>query len=543
MHTFRRVYYILFILQTLAWTSCQKNMKPSILVIAVDRLSNDFTTCSDDNLNLKSGLNLLCKESVRFTHSHTTSTQPAAAIGSLLTGLYPMDHHLYRSYDRIRPHLETLPKIAKENNYVTSFFSGSPSLLKKTGLSDYFDLFDDSIASSATEYEVDFKQQALSFIQWKKINKNPFLSFIYNSELSKINTLESDQSTFEKIDEKLFNFFIELKKDGTWDASYIILVGLNGYNKFGRIGVNNLNNLHNENTNIATLIKAPRNKGDEGVYWKNDLKINLADIGKTLSCVLKKCTITKNKTDSNFLPVLNLAQLWSDKNNSENQKNYDRVSVVQSTAHDMSHSYSILYDNYNYIQNKDQSALQHLLPNVRIYNTLTDKSEITNLLNKDFILPSEISNTIRILDTVKNSQYISAKVSNFDLTQNPLYIYEIQKQIRAKKFDNKILKLKNDITSNNICAALTAQSKITKEDLKNCNDDLFLQYILYIRSTDLGLNSDKNKLLYSLMKIRYKDYLHRLSVNLSHNNIWGLSQPNQVLVHPLVFIDPTFFEN
>jgi hypothetical protein len=45
------------------------------------------------------------------------------------------------------------------------------------------------------------------------------------------------------------------------------------------------------------------------------------------------------------------------------------------------------------------------------------------------------------------------------------------------------------------------------------------------------------------MKQNYKYQISRLSVNLAYGNAWGLHQESAAILHPLVFIDPTFFEN
>lgn len=573
MHSLRRVYYIFFILQTLAWTSCQKNDKPSILVIAIDKFSSDMATCSDEAPSEKSGLNMLCKEAVRFTHSYTTSTHSAAAMASLLTAEYPFTHKLYRSFDRVSNKSETLAKMAKENNYVTSFFSGSPFILKKTGLSDYFDVFDDSIASSATDYEQDFKQQIRNFFQWHQSIRSPFLSIIYNSELNKISTSETDQSSFEKLDEKLYQFFLELKNSNIWDETYIIVVGLNGSNKFNRLDVNSLNNLHSENTNVATLIKIPRKKGDEGVNWKNDLRINLADVGYTLSCLLKACAPDKENIKTNFesFPILNLSSLWKAKNDTVSRKAFDRAILVQNTdttpTPTKSHTFSILQDNTNFIQNTDGGFSS--------YNTISDKTELINLTNHKENNLSEIQKYVDDLTqlglmTLTSDKYSSLDKANLaelakinldywvhsdtvdevmnksNYEQNPLIYFYIQKYLKQKNIklmNLKIQKIKTNLTQNNSCLDLTLKSKISKDDLKNCTDDLFLQYLLYAKAADLGLNTEKNKLLYSLMKQNYKNRIYRLSVNLANSNAWGLYQPTLNIIHPLVFIDPTFFEN
>src|ERR1700744_4519468 len=85
----------LFLLLTLLATSlvqlsCQSTSKPSILVIAVDDLTVTDILCNEETAkSYRSGFEILCQESVRFTHAFTPSTLSVPALASMLTGLYP----------------------------------------------------------------------------------------------------------------------------------------------------------------------------------------------------------------------------------------------------------------------------------------------------------------------------------------------------------------------------------------------------------------------------------------------------------------------
>ena len=114
-----------------AFTSCSKKEKPSFLIIAADQLSFGSFFCGEDKTSTYSGLNTLCQESIRFSNAYTTSTQTAAAMGSLLSGLYPFQHQLHRSFDRISAKVPLVQEILKKQNYRTSFWSGKPTVLKK----------------------------------------------------------------------------------------------------------------------------------------------------------------------------------------------------------------------------------------------------------------------------------------------------------------------------------------------------------------------------------------------------------------------------
>jgi hypothetical protein len=85
-----------------------------------------------------------------------------------------------------------ISKIAQKEKFRTSFFSGSPHILKKTGLSKYFDTFDDSAALTQRNYYKDFKLQTNDFFEWYNEDPQPFFSIIYNSELEFSNSAEGN---------------------------------------------------------------------------------------------------------------------------------------------------------------------------------------------------------------------------------------------------------------------------------------------------------------------------------------------------------------
>jgi hypothetical protein len=373
-------YYVLGFTIILASTSCQSEKKSSILILAFDRLPSDDVTCSDehatDNFGENSGFVMLCKESIRFTHSYTTSLQPAAAMGSLLTGTYPFDHKLHRSFDRISEQSQLITEIARDKKMRTSFFSGSPNILKKTGLSKFFEIFDDS--SSITEKNLikEFKSQTAQFFDWYADDPKPFFSVIYNSELQ--STDSNHSMVLEKIDENLATFFKKLKSEKIWESTTILLIGLNGMNKFERIGETEFQNLHSENTKVTTLIKLPRAQGDEGVYWKDDTIVQFADIGFALKKILSVNIQIPEQAGIAF-SVLDIPQLRLDSKKQIKQSDTNDISQNQRKIlieAPNTWSQNLSWIQFAVIQNQD---LYIDLKKPVVYNTLTDGLETTNI--------------------------------------------------------------------------------------------------------------------------------------------------------------------
>jgi arylsulfatase A-like enzyme len=359
--------FIASLVLILASTSCQSEKKNSILILAFDRLPSDILTCNDDRPIENSGFAILCKESVRFTHAYTTSLQPAAAMGSVLSGEYPYIHELHRSSDRVSDHIDLVTSLARDQNMRTSFFSGSPHILKKTGLSKFFDFFDDSSPLTQKNYFKDFKLQTGDFFEWYNEDPRPFFSVIYNSELEFLKS--EDTNSFEKLDEKISVFFEQMKTEKIWESTTIFLIGLNGNSRFERINESAFQNLHSENTQVVTLIKRPRSQGDEGIYWKNDTPVQLADIGKTLRRLLSAAKDVTTNTSSTF-PIYNLMAILNSKDKSILQPRPLLIEAPNTWAKNLNWiQFAILQNQDLYIDYKKPV----------IFNTLTDRMETTNL--------------------------------------------------------------------------------------------------------------------------------------------------------------------
>lgn len=544
----------------LNWTSCQSRQENSILVIAVEHLPVEFSICnSDDPANTKSGLDILCRESIRYTHSYTTSTQPAAAIGSLLTGQYPKDHQLRRSFDRVHSESVLISQVAQKKGYRTAFFSGSPSVLKKTGLSNYFDVFDDSIASQSNEFYVDLKTQTNQFDNWLSLERKPFFAMIYNAELGKINETMDDLSKEEKFNEDLFRLFSLLKQSNTWNNSYVILVGLNGNNKFNRDDESVYTNLHSENILVTTFVKPPRQKGDEGINWKNDMNISLADIGKTLKCFLRMCPTEHISELQPEHEVLNLLPQWLNQKTNLKSSDDSREILIESpsTWFNDVNKWAIIKNEYLFIQ-------KNLLNfEFEYFNTLTDRNETLPLKPsedqkkifenlKSHLLSSDKLdqlNNYHLLNRL-NYLYWSKKSNQNDLllsyteTNNPLTFFTIKSmnKIENKNNEKKIQQLRSNLDTlkfKNTCAELLTQKPLTHDHLKQCQDDLFIAYINYKRASDLDLNSEKSKLNYDRLRDYYKNQITRESLNLALSNIWGLYQ-NKNIINSVILYDTNF---
>lgn len=367
MAKIRRIFLLLF--SGLLSFSCQENRPPSFIIIAADQLSFESFYCSDERFTAAaSGLNILCTESIRFSNAHTTSIHSAAAMGSLLTGKYPYQHRLHRSFDRLDPEVPVLAEMFRKQGYRTAFWSAKPTLLRKTGLARGFDLFDDTGFLSLSTFSMSFNQQAEQFKNWVGESREPFLAVIYNSDLQLLNEGEAQISNLEKFDESLGRFFQKLKDLNLWEKNYIAVAGLQGKSDYSRINESYLSNLHSENTNISLFIKPPRQKGDEGVNWKIDSTLTLADFGLSL---IKTISPSFASEDEAFFPVRDYSGLWSqhEVDAIPNSPRYVLIESANTWKPQLELRFAIHYKNSLFIDGAQPEY----------YNRLTDGLETINL--------------------------------------------------------------------------------------------------------------------------------------------------------------------
>lgn len=484
-------------------SGCGSKPKPSFIIVALDHFSFNSLSCSEEKSILNSGLGILCKEAFRFTHAYTTSVQPAAAMGSLLTGSYPYTHGLHRSFDRISSKQKLLSEVADAQGYRTSFFSGSPAIMKKTGLSKGFDLFEDLSFLEKKNYVNSFKFQSELALGWIGDGMKPFVTVIYNSELESLTDVESDITTFEKLDETLGNFFSTLKEKNLWESNYVIVLGLQGSSDYSRPNETVLSNLHSENTNVGLFIKPPRQKGDDGLSWKIDTVINTADLGWSL---IK--TIDENylrPLDERFL-TLDFSFLWKKDSQSPSEMPDRKILIetVNPWPQDIEPRYAILFGNLVYIENQ----------NDELFNSLTDGLEMIDISSSATSTQNDFKNENRkilsALRALKNRNAWINFTTDLDDWVNSNRNYWSDPNSRPEILENE----QKRFESNKIRQPLTAL--LVQNILTNGKQETLKK---------MKLKIDPNRT--TADREAYFDEARRQSLNLALENLWGLWGKNK----------------
>ena len=178
--TFSQAFFLLlFILSVLE--GCKSNYSSeSFIVIAVDRLGSDSIDCSKEpkNPNLPSSFEVLCRDFSRWSHVYTPSTLTVPALTSMMTGEYPFSHGVRNNGSNyLSANFETVAERAFRKGWSTLFISGGAPVLRKTGLGQGFEVFDDSIKPNLEIIHRPLQQTVpIFFSHLKEIGKQPLMA-------------------------------------------------------------------------------------------------------------------------------------------------------------------------------------------------------------------------------------------------------------------------------------------------------------------------------------------------------------------------------
>lgn len=282
-------------------TSCADKKPPSAILILVDQFKVSDLRCSQeqvsDNIGDKRGFEILCEDFVRFTHAYTPSTLELPAIASILTGTYPFEHNLRDNSQFLSRKTVTFAEQLSAKGYKDFFISAGLPVLRKSGLQQGFDVFDDAISTQLSHRSAeDVLRKSLLYLRDLPASK-PFLFVMHLQDLGyPYSQRNSEPLSYEErsmfgvmdnLSDALGRYFSELKRIQKWNDSLIIVAGLRGRSDIERAQKISALNLHSENTQVALFIKPPTKPQDELQNWKVDHSVTLADLGPTVKDYLE----------------------------------------------------------------------------------------------------------------------------------------------------------------------------------------------------------------------------------------------------------------
>ena len=301
----------------------QEPHPPSFLILVVDSLGFNSVSCHQNNVSVqKSGFNLFCESSIRFHHAYTPSVLAQPALASLLTGLYPYEHGVWSNGSHfLSSQFKTLPEVAIEKGYRSSFFSGGGAIWRKSGLSQGFEVFDDNVYMDWEHIYRPARENINLFLTWlDQVGKHrPFFSILYFPDLQfpllslekKVGDLHSFQvhSHQNVLDQSLYELIQALKKRKKWHSAYVVLLGTKGQEKYQSYRQSEIPpwSLFSDNTQISLFIKSPSKFRQKARYGNVNMPVTLVDVGWTLFDLLGDTVFHQNKTtllQKKLFPVL-----------------------------------------------------------------------------------------------------------------------------------------------------------------------------------------------------------------------------------------------
>ncbi len=396
---FNRALVGFFILSVVNSTGCEfrNESKPSVLVVAVEGLSFSSFSCEGDSEE-QAGFQVFCDESVRFSHAYTPSPMSQSAVASLLTGLHPMDHGVRNNgHDFLQGRFLSVAEVALAQKYRTLFVSGGPPLWRKSGLSQGFEVFDDSMDIGPGNYYRPAAEVFKLFTNWLELEREPapFFAFTFLSDLQfpLVATKDNDGTVREKsgeaqlqeIGESLESLVRYLKKKRLWNGTHIVLAGLNSLQRPESDPYPSSLNLKSSGVQVALFIKPARKEKDNIIQWAVDQNVSLVDVGATM---FRWFSAASPQASVEFLSAKNLTSVLIQPDPSWNT---DRLVVTESAwpgwMEDVSPRVAIRQGQFLYIN--DSQPL--------IFNTLTDRMETMPLRPDDPLWNSLNSNITKFI--------------------------------------------------------------------------------------------------------------------------------------------------
>jgi hypothetical protein len=557
----------------LTQTSCQQSHSTSIVVVAVDSLSVGDISCTQRQAS-RSGLVVLCEDSIRFTHAYTPSTMSAPTLASLLTGLYPFQHGLHNNGSPGLPSsFQSVAESAVEKKYRTGFFSGGAPIFRKTGLNQGFEVFDDGFVPSLQQIYKPFKKNIDAFEVWlsQEVKHDPFIAYFYVPDLNFIDTVtvsptgetrsRTYDSQLEELDTQLLHLIRVLKKRDQWRETMFVFTGLNGRIINPRLEEFPPLNVHVENTQVPLFIKPPQKVRDTNLHWTIDRNVSLVDVGATLFDVVGDKIPTAN---ANF-PIFSLKNsiVKIDALPPE-----DRAILMESgwaQWHKTGGLRAATINNQDYVV-YDQKP--------KYFNLLTDRLELNPLVStksngeeikkttealhalgyEPFHFSSDLNEekfAIPFLTWVDPLQTEYLKQSLHKIYQENKKDTEIINWLAAISLETKDWALLKDLADkannktwllavqthqdndekiNDACWDLVSKPTLDNSQLKNCQDKLFREMLSWIKAD--GKDPTKDWLKSRFIKSYQNALVDRkiLKANMALSEIWDV--PADLLLHP-----------
>jgi len=221
---------------------CLKNPSthPNVLILAVENLNSDDAICSDDvRSGVQSGLDLFCDSAESLGPVSVSSRAALPSMISLLFGLTPEQTKVFTNDGFARAEFESFAEKAHDRGWATGFFGSSPLFMRRSGLAQGFDQFQESREVEAQAWGKRTDGVIHSFLHWQaEQGRSSFYAVLTFSDLNfpwmRTTNFEGQERSrtvegqIEGLDENWLVLFRALIDRKVWDNTWILVTGVGG---------------------------------------------------------------------------------------------------------------------------------------------------------------------------------------------------------------------------------------------------------------------------------------------------------------------------
>jgi len=273
----------------------KKDQRPNVILIVVDTLRADHVDCYGNKRTTTPHIDALAREGILFKNAISTAPWTLPSVASILTSQYPSVLGIREEYVKLDQRFTLLPEVLKNHDYSTYGVTSAPLVTSNIGFGrGYDDYNEEHLSGHESVSSPGVTEQSVSFV--KKPHTKPFFLFSYyfdphyNYILHKkynyypsykgklrsnhsISALWRYRDQFSKddikylvslydseiafTDEHIGKLINELKKQGMYDNSVIIITADHGEEFMERGWIGHSITLHQELIRVPLIMKFP----------------------------------------------------------------------------------------------------------------------------------------------------------------------------------------------------------------------------------------------------------------------------------------------
>ncbi|UCB45517.1 MAG: sulfatase [Spirochaetota bacterium] len=134
---------VICILSITAYTTVRADGSPNILLITIDTIRSDHLSCYGYERETTPNIDRFAEESLLFTNAVSVIPLTTPSHASIMTGLHPGTHQVYRNSYPVSRQFAMMAEIMRKAGYTTGGFVSTRIIESRIGFGQGFDFFSD----------------------------------------------------------------------------------------------------------------------------------------------------------------------------------------------------------------------------------------------------------------------------------------------------------------------------------------------------------------------------------------------------------------